>query len=514
MGRWRSVSHDQYIPGLAHFNGGMNHQVVTRMTRHGDRRPGQPTVLLDGPDADIDKPASALRLMHRCRAAITEAGDDDGIGTADRTNNLVLSHGVLHSVHDRAPHHGLSTGLSTTSILVTMRTQVAIVGAGPAGTLLALLLHGAGIDSVVVERQSRQHVLDRVRAGVLEWGTVGVLRDAGLAVNMDRNGVVHNGARMAWGGRSLFFDIAARTHRHFMAYGQAPLQRDLYDAADASGLTIIDRTTEVVPHDVTTASPYLTYRKEGREDRIDADYIVGSDGYHGVCRSIIPTHAVRTYEKEYPFGWLGVLSETPPLHDLVYCNHARGFALASQRNSMLSRYYVQCPLEDRVEDWPDDRFWNELLTRFPEDLQHQIVTGPTIEKSIAPLRSFVAEPLRYGNMFLAGDAAHIVPPTGAKGLNLAVSDVYYLSRGFADHYLHHDDRELDRYSEVALKRIWGAVRFSWWMTTLLHRFPHQTEFDQRMQEAELDYIAESEHAQSALSEQYAGLPFERSLRDA
>ena len=395
-----------------------------------------------------------------------------------------------------------------------MRTQVAIVGAGPAGSLLALLLKRAGVESVAVERQSRTHVLDRVRAGVLEWGTVGVLRDAGLSANMDAAGVVHDGARMAWSGKSLFFDIAAGTGKHFMAYGQAPLQRDLYEACDARGVTIVDGAADVQPQDVTTSSPYLTYHKDGLAHRIDADFIVGSDGYHGVCRSAIPRDRIRTYEKEYPFGWLGVLSETPPLHDLVYCNHSRGFALASQRNSMLSRYYVQCPLTDRVEDWPDDRFWAELVARFPDDLRDQIITGPTIEKSIAPLRSFVAEPLRYGNLFLAGDAAHIVPPTGAKGLNLAVSEVHYLSRGFIDHYIHRDDRELERYSEVALRRIWGAVRFSWWMTTLLHRFPHQTEFDQRMQEAELDYLAASEHARAALSEQYAGLPFDRGLHDA
>ncbi len=395
-----------------------------------------------------------------------------------------------------------------------MRTQVAIVGAGPAGSLLSLLLHRAGVESVVVERQSRQYVLDRVRAGVLEWGTVGVLRDANLAANMDKLGVVHDGARIAWGGKSLFFDIAARTGRHFMAYGQAPLQRDLYAAFDVEGLTLIDSAVDVALHDVTSSRPWLTYRRDGIEHRLDADYLVGCDGYHGVARNTIPAGHLRTYEKEYPFGWLGILSETPPLHDLVYCNHPRGFALASQRNSMLSRYYVQCPLTDTVEDWPDDRFWHELRARFPDDLRDQIVTGPSIEKSIAPLRSFVAEPLRYGNLFLAGDAAHIVPPTGAKGLNLAVSDAHYLSRALIDHYIDRDDRELDRYSDVALRRIWGAVRFSWWMTTLLHRFPEQSEFEQRMREAELDYIATSEHAQAALSEQYAGIPFEERLRDA
>ena len=394
-----------------------------------------------------------------------------------------------------------------------MRTQVAIVGAGPAGTLLALLLERAGVESVVIERHTRQYVLDRIRAGVLEWGTVGVLRDAGLGTNMDALGVVHDGARMAWSGKSLFFDIAAGTGRHFMAYGQSPLQGDLYAACESRGVPVIDDAADVALHDFTLPAPYVTFRKDGTQHRVDADFIVGADGYHGVSRASIPSDRIRTYEKEYPFGWLGVLSETPPLPDLVYCNHPRGFALASQRNAMLSRYYVQCPLTDRVEDWPDQRFWEELLARFPEELRSDIVTGPTIEKSIAPLRSFVAEPLRYGNLFLAGDAAHIVPPTGAKGLNLAVSDVYYLSRGFIDHYVHRDERELDRYSEVALRRIWGAVRFSWWMTTLLHRFPDQTDFDQRMQEAELDYLAGSEHARAALSEQYAGLPFEKGLRN-
>ena len=260
-----------------------------------------------------------------------------------------------------------------------------------------------------------------------------------------------------------------------------------------------------------SARPSVTYRRDGREHRIDADFVIGCDGYHGVCRATIPAGAVSTYEKDYPFGWLGILSETPPLPDLVYCNHARGFALASQRNSMLSRYYVQCPLTDSVDDWPDDRFWKELLQRFPDELRDQIVTGPSIEKSIAPLRSFVAEPLRFGNMFLAGDAAHIVPPTGAKGLNLAISDVHYLSRGLIQWFADGDATELDRYSDVALRRIWSAVRFSWWMTSLLHRFPQQTSIDQRLQEVELDLLATSEHAQAALCEQYAGLPFEPPL---
>ena len=385
-----------------------------------------------------------------------------------------------------------------------MRTQVAIVGAGPAGTLLSHLLRAQGIDSVIVERQSRRYVLDRVRAGVLEWGTVQILREAGLGERLDRDGLVHDGARIAWGGRSLFFDIAARTGRYFVAYGQAALQRDLYDALDANGGVIVDNAQEVMVHDVTTSTPWVSYQSEGVECRIDADFVVGCDGYHGVCRSVIPQDCIRTFEKTYPFGWLGVLSETPPLPDLVYCNHPRGFALASQRHATLSRYYVQCSADDTIQMWPDDRFWSELRNRFPPELRDQIVSGPTIEKSIAPLRSFVAEPLRYGNLFLAGDAAHIVPPTGAKGLNLAVSDVFYLSRGLIDHYIDHDDTELERYSDVALRRIWGAVRFSWWLTTLLHRFPEQTEFDQRMQETELTYIAQSDHAQATLCEQYSG----------
>jgi p-hydroxybenzoate 3-monooxygenase len=387
-----------------------------------------------------------------------------------------------------------------------MQTRVAIVGAGPAGTLLSHILHRAGIESVVVERQSRQHVLDRIRAGVLEWSSVEVLRAAGVADHMDEEGIPHRGATIAWAGKDMYFDIAARTGRGFMAYGQGPLQADLYAARDATGGVIIDEAADVAVHELTSSSPWLTYRKEGREHRIDADFIIGCDGYHGVCRASIPSKHVRTFEREYPFGWVGVLSETPPLPELVYCNHERGFALASQRNAMLSRYYVQCPLEDSLDAWPDERFWPELLARFPSYIAEQIVTGPSIEKSIAPLRSFVAEPLRYGSLFLAGDAAHIVPPTGAKGLNLAISDIHYLSTALMMHYLDRDDRGLDRYSEVALRRIWGSVRFSWWMTLLLHRFPDEGGFEQRAREAELDYIASSQHAQASLCEQYAGMP--------
>ena len=386
---------------------------------------------------------------------------------------------------------------------------MAIIGAGPAGTLLSHLLHLAGIDSVVLERQSRSHVLSRIRAGVLEWGSVGVLRDAGVGARMDAEGQIHDGAGIAWAGRDYFFiDIKKHTGLQFMAYGQTLIQEDLYLAREAAGGQLHFEASDVRPHDVTTPSPYVTYVLDGNSHRIDCDYVVGCDGYHGVSRTVIPADVIRTYEKEYPFGWLGVLSETPPLPDLVYCNHERGFALASQRNSMLSRYYVQCPLDDSIDDWPDERFWFELKARLPPATAAQVVTGPSIEKSIAPLRSFVAEPMRFGNLFLAGDAAHIVPPTGAKGLNLAISDVYYLSRALVQHYTDHDDHYLDRYSEMALRRVWGSVRFSWWLTKLLHRFPDQTEFDQRAQEIELDYLASSIHAQASVCEQYAGLPYE------
>ncbi len=389
-----------------------------------------------------------------------------------------------------------------------VRTQVAIIGAGPAGTLLSVLLHQAGIESIVVERQTQEHVLSRVRAGVLEWGTVNVLRDAGLGERMDAEGQVHSGTGIAYGGEHLFFvDIEQHANSRFMAYGQTMIQEDLYNAADAAGLRIEFEVDHVQLDDVTTA-PSITFKRGGVTQRIDCDFIVGCDGFHGPSKAAIPSSRLRTYEKAYPFGWLGILSETPPLEHLVYCHSDRGFALASQRNPMLSRYYLQCPLEDTVEQWSDDRFWDELLMRFPNHVSSQIVTGPSIEKSIAPLRSFVAEPMRYGNLLLAGDAAHIVPPTGAKGLNLAVSDVFYVSRALNQHFADQNDHYLDCYSEMALRRVWGAVRFSWWMTSLLHRFPGQDDIDQRLQEAELAYIASSARAQAAMCEQYAGLPFE------
>ena len=390
-----------------------------------------------------------------------------------------------------------------------MRTQVGIIGGGPAGLLLSQLLHLKGIESVILERRTRAYVMGRIRAGVLEWGTVEVLRDAGVGERMDREGQAHDGTGIVWAGKNrLFIDTYKYAGKRLMAYGQTQITEDLYAARDAMGGVIIDEAAEVTPHDITSDTPYITYQTQGETHRLDCDYIAGCDGYHGVSRPSIPASSLRTFEKVYPFGWLGILSETPPLPEIVYANHERGFALASMRSPILSRYYIQCPLDTNLDDWPDERFWEELKARFPVDLAGQIVTGPSIEKSIAPLRSFVAEPMRYGRLFLAGDAAHIVPPTGAKGLNLAVSDVYYLSRAFIDFYVDKSTRYLDSYSAMALRRVWGAARFSWWLSMLLHRFPDQTEFDRRTQEAELDYLASSEAAQRSVCEQYAGLPFE------
>jgi len=390
-----------------------------------------------------------------------------------------------------------------------MRTQVAIVGGGPAGLLLSQLLHLRGIESVILERQSRQYVLSRIRAGVLEWGSVEVLRAAQVGDRMDREGHVHDGSAIVWsGGNRLFIDTKKYAGKHMMAYGQTRITEDLYAARDQMGGQIIDQAGDVALHDMTSEAPFVTFNKDGQTHRLDCDYLAGCDGFHGVSRTSIPDSVLTTYEKEYPFGWLGILSETPPLPELVYANHERGFALASMRNPMLSRYYVQCDLDTDINDWPDDRFWEELKARFPAEIAEQIVTGPCIEKSIAPLRSFVAEPMRYGRLFLAGDAAHIVPPTGAKGLNLAISDAFYLSRALTQFYEDGKTDALDRYSDRALRRAWGAARFSWWLTLLLHRFPDQSGFDRRAQEVELAYIASSEHAKASMCEQYAGLPFE------
>lgn len=392
---------------------------------------------------------------------------------------------------------------------MAQRTQVAIIGGGPAGLLLSHMLHCNGIDSIVLERHTRAHVLRRIRAGVLEAGTVALLRDVGLGERMDREGHPHDGSAIAWAGKPRFFiDTRKYTGKTMMAYGQTAITEDLYAARDRAGGLIIDEAADVRLHAIDSHRPFVTYRKDGREQRIDCDYIAGCDGFHGVSRQAIPASVLRTYEKSYPFGWLGILSPTPPYPQLCYCYHPRGFALASMRSPTLSRYYIQCDLADRVEDWPDERFWAEFKLRCPPDMAESIVTGPSVEKSIAPLRSFVAEPMRYGRLCLSGDAAHIVPPTGAKGLNLAVSDVFYLARALTDALRRGDHRYLDCYSDMALRRVWSAERLSWWLTILLHIFPDESAFERRMKENQFDYLLISEHAQASLAEQYVGLPFE------
>jgi p-hydroxybenzoate 3-monooxygenase len=389
-----------------------------------------------------------------------------------------------------------------------MRTHVAIIGGGPSGLLLSQLLNQAGIETVVIERQTRDYVLKRIRAGVLEAGTVDLLREAGVGARMDREGLPHEGFFLAAQNRQFRVDLTGNCGKRVMVYGQTEVTKDLYEAQRIMGTTLVEKASDVALHDVTTAKPFVTYTKGGIESRIDCDFVAGCDGFHGVSRQTIPAERRKEFERVYPFGWLGILSETPPAsHELIYANHTRGFALASMRNPNLSRYYVQVPLEDKVENWSDAAFWDELKRRLPDEVSASLVTGPSIEKSIAPLRSFVCETMRWGNLFLCGDAAHIVPPTGAKGLNLAVSDVHYLSEGLKRHYAEKSDVLLDAYSSTALARVWKAIRFSWWMTTLLHRFPQQTEFEQRIQESEIDYIATSHAAQSVVAENYTGLPF-------
>ncbi len=361
-----------------------------------------------------------------------------------------------------------------------------------------------------MEKHSRAHVLSRVRAGVLEPTTVEVLRASGLAERMDRLGHRHDGMRIVWAGRdSYFIDVAQHIGKQLMTYGQTSIQEDLFAAADRRQASVFTEVSEVRPEGLNSDRPQLRFVHDGRTVELACDFIAGCDGFHGVSRAAIPPGARREFEKVYPFGWLGILARTPPLADITYANHPRGFALASARSANLSRYYIQVPVDTRIEDWSDERFWTELRARFPEEVAQDIVSGASIEKSVAPLRSFVTEPMRYGRMFLAGDAAHIVPPTGAKGLNLAVSDVYYLSRALAAYYGENSQALLDAYSDTALRRVWSSVRISWYLTNLLHRFPEASDFDQRAQEYELEYLKGSHHAQVALAEQYAGLPLER-----
>jgi len=390
-----------------------------------------------------------------------------------------------------------------------MKVQVCIIGGGPSGLLLSQLLHLKGIDTVVLEKSSRDHVLSRIRAGVLEHGFARLMREAQCGERMDREGEIHNGFEIAHDGVLSHVDL----HKHsggnsVLVYGQTELTRDLYEARDRLGGKVVHNAEDVRPHDLTSDRPYVTYRANGATIRVDCDYIVGADGFHGVSRKSIPKDVLREYEKVYPFGWLGVLSRTKPVSpELIYVKHERGFALCSLRSQVLSRYYVQVPLTDKVEDWSDDAFWAELKRRLPSEVAARLVTGPSIEKSIAPLRSFVAEPMNYGRLFLAGDAAHIVPPTGARGLNSAASDIYYLYHAMLAHYQDGDDSGLKGYSAKALARIWKAQRFSWWMTMMLHRFPDRSEYEDRLQQTELEYLFSSEAAQRLLAENYVGLPF-------
>ncbi len=389
------------------------------------------------------------------------------------------------------------------------RTRVAIIGGGPAGLLLSHMLDLNGIDNIVLERQSKAHVLSRIRAGVLEAGSVKLLRDLGLSEHMDRDGKPKDGTAIVWQDKPDFFiDTARWTGKQMMAWGQTAITEDLYAARERDGGNIVNEARDVALHDIGSGDPFVTYVHEGKACRIDCDFIAGCDGFHGPSRQAIPANVLRTYERTYPFGWLGIMVERPPLEDFIYAYHEKGFALAAQRNPMLSRYYVQVDIDDDIADWPDDRFWQAFLDRFPPQLGSKVVTGPSIEKSIAPLRSFVAEPMRHGRLLLAGDAAHIVPPTGAKGLNLAFSDVYYLSRALERHYEASDDHYLDCYSEMALRRVWSAENLSWRLTKLLHVFPGEDPFDQKIRQNDYDVLLTSEPAQQALAYEYIGLPFE------
>ncbi len=390
-----------------------------------------------------------------------------------------------------------------------MKTQVGIIGGGPSGLLLSQLLDLQGIETVVLEKHSRDYVLGRIRAGVLEQGFVKLMHEAKCSARMDAEGEVHDGFYIAHDGIRDRVDLKGLTGGDtVMVYGQTELTRDLYDAREKMGGKVIHLAQDVMPYDMTTDAPHLTYTKDGTDHRIDCDYIIGADGFHGVSRKSIPADKITEYERVYPFGWLGVLSRTKPVSpELIYAKHKRGFALCSMRSQTLSRYYIQVPLTDSVDDWSDEAFWAELKRRLPPDVADALETGPSIEKSIAPLRSFVAEPMRYGNLFLAGDAAHIVPPTGARGLNSAASDIYYLYHALLDHYKTGDDTGLEAYSQKALARVWKGQRFSWWMTTLLHSFPQNSSFDNHLQQTDLEYLFSSEKALGSLAENYVGLSF-------
>ena len=388
------------------------------------------------------------------------------------------------------------------------RTQVGIIGAGPAGLLLARLLRVHGIDSVILEARSRAYVEARIRAGVLEQGTVALMEDAGVAGRLHRDGLVHDGVEIAVAGRRFRVDFRELVGKTVTVYGQTEMTKDLIAARLAGDGPIVWEAADVALHDIESAQPRLTYRLAGVERTLACDFIAGCDGFHGVSRPALPAAKSRIFERTYPFGWLGILADVPPCSDeLIYASHARGFSLASMRSPTRSRYYIQCALDERIEDWPDARIWDELELRLGSDPPPRITRGPSIEKSVAPLRSFVSTPMQHGRLFLAGDAAHIVPPTGAKGLNLAASDVHYLCRALIAHYRKRDDGLLAAYGDTALARVWKAERFSWWMTMLLHKLHPEESFEAQMQRAELDYLAGSRAAQTALAENYVGLPF-------
>lgn len=389
-----------------------------------------------------------------------------------------------------------------------MKTQVAIIGGGPSGLLLAQLLHTRDIESIVLERKTKGYVLGRIRAGVLEQGLVALMEEAGCADRLHAEGYIHDGTLIAYGEEMFRVDFTEHVGTPVVVYGQTEVTRDLYDAREAAGGQIVYNVEDVVIHGADGETPFVTYLADGQTQRIDCDFVAGCDGFHGVSRKTIPEDVRQEYEKIYPFGWLGILSETPPVnHELIYANSPRGFALCSMRNAQLSRYYIQCSLDDHPRNWSDDAFWVELKRRIPRAQAEALITGPSIEKSIAPLRSFVTEPMRWGRLFLCGDAAHIVPPTGAKGLNTAASDVHYLFEGLRGFYADGSEAEIDAYSEKALARVWKAERFSWWFTSMMHRFPDQTAFDLKMQVADLEFLRSSASAQKAMAENYVGLPY-------
>jgi p-hydroxybenzoate 3-monooxygenase len=392
--------------------------------------------------------------------------------------------------------------------MIPSRTQVAIIGAGPSGLLLGQLLHKAGIDNVILERQTGDYVLGRIRAGILEQVTIDLMDEAGVGERMHREGHLHGGFEMLYGGKRHRVDLKKLTGgKHVMVYGQTEITSDLMGARQAAGLPTVYEARNVTVHDFDTEKPRVMYQKDGEAHEIAADFIAGCDGFHGVCRATAPRDAITEYEKVYPFGWLGLLSDTPPVSDeLIYINSPRGFSLCSQRSLTRSRYYLQVPLTDKIEEWSDDAFWQELRLRLDKEGRERLVTGPSLEKSIAPLRSFITEPMRFGRMFLAGDAGHIVPPTGAKGLNLAATDVKYLSSSLIEYYRDKSEAGIDSYSGRSLRRIWKAERFSWWFTSLMHRFPEDAAIVAKFQEAELDYLIHSEAGSRTIAENYVGLP--------